>query len=292
MSQNQVDCVFDEPSLLGESPLWHPEEQALYWVDIEKPALHRFDPMTKQHDTWFMPTSITCIGLHAKEGLIAGMRHGFAKIMLPSGDMTMIYSPITDVERLMFNDGSCDRAGHFWVGTKNLIGQENTGLLYRLDLNGHCTEITEGFSVTNGIVWSPDNAILYICDSLARRIYQYDFTIETGKLSHKRIFAQLSEESGYPDGLAVDSEGGIWNAHWDGSRITRYLPNGNIDEVISLPVRCPTSCCFGGPDLTTLYITSASTGMNEDELKQNPKAGCVFSIQVGVKGLPESSYCG
>lgn len=292
MPQYQIECVFDEPSILGESPLWHYEEQVLYWVDIEKPALHCLDPETKEHCMWLMPAPITCIGMRAKGGLIAAMRYGFAKIASSSGQVTMVKSPITDTDGVMFNDGKCDRAGNFWAGTKNLLEQTNNERLYRLDSQGHCTEMGRGFVVTNGIVWSPDTSIMYVCDSLARIIYQYEFTIETGEFNNKKVFAQLAEESGYPDGLVVDSEGGIWNAHWDGWCITRYLPSGKINEVIKLPVQRPTSCCFGGSDLTTLYVSSASSSMSEYELKHNPQAGCVFAIQVGVKGLPEPQYLG
>lgn len=289
MSPFQIECIFDQPSSLGESPLWHIEEQALYWVDIEKPALHRFDPKTKQHRMWPMPTSIACIGLHEKNGLIAAMRYGFAHILLPSGKVEMISSPISDSDGVMFNDGNCDRAGRFWAGTKDTSEGSSNKSIYRLD-HDQLFKITDGFAITNGIVWSPDNSIAYICDSLARIIYQYDFSIATGILSNQEIFAQIPEEKGYPDGLAVDSEGGIWNAHWGGGCITRYLPNGNIDHVIHLPVPHPTSCCFGGPNLKTLYITSARLNMSDEEIKQNPLSGCIFATRLDITGVPETSY--
>ncbi len=286
---NKIKCIYNTPALLGESPLWHPEEQMLYWVDIEKPALHRLDPRTQQHRMWPMPTEIGCIALCAQGGLVAAMRYGFARIALPAGEVTMITSPVTEADGVMFNDGKCDRAGRFWAGTKDRLEQADIGSLYRLDAQGHCTEMAKGFTVTNGVAWSPDNTVFYVCNSPARIIYQYDFSITSGTLSHKRIFAHLPEDSGYPDGITVDSEGGVWNAHWDGWRVTRYLPNGKIDDVITMPVQRPTSCCFGGTELTTLYITSASTRMSAEELKQNPLAGCVFAVDVGVKGIVETA---
>ena len=288
----KIECIYNVPALLGESPLWDPEEQMLYWVDIEKPALHRFNPQTQQHQMWSMPTEIGCIGLHHAGGLIAAMRHGFARIALPSGEVTMMNTILSDADGVMFNDGKCDRAGRFWAGTKDLLEQSDIGALYRFDVTGKSTEITKGFAVSNGFAWSPDNSTMYVCNSPARIIYQYDFDIDTGTLSHKRIFATLSEESGYPDGVTVDSEGGVWNAHWDGGCLTRYLPNGKIDGVIKMPARRPTSCCFGGKNLTTLYVTSASTRLSEDELKQDPKAGCIFSLDVGIKGLLEPKFLG
>lgn len=288
----RIECIYDEPAILGESPLWHPKEQILYWVDIEKPALHCLNPQTKQHKMWSMPTAIGCIALRATGGLVAAMRYGFASIALPTGEVTMLTSLLTDADGVMFNDGKCDRAGRFWAGTKDRAEQADMGSLYKLDANNHVTEMAKGFAVTNGVAWSPDNTTFYVCNSPARIIYQYDFAIESGTVSNKRVFAELPAESGYPDGLTVDSEGGIWNAHWDGWRVTRYLPNGKIDVVIKMPVRRPTSCCFGGADLKTLYVTSASTRMSVEELKENPQAGSVFAMEVGVSGLQEPYFLG
>jgi sugar lactone lactonase YvrE len=287
-----VTCIFDQPALLGESPLWHPQEKKLYWVDIEKKAIHRLDPTTQQHHTWPMPTEIGCIAMSAKDGLMGALRYGFARINLSSEEVCMLQTPITALDGVMFNDGKCDRAGRFWAGTKDILEQSNIGALYRLDASLQCKEMARGFAVSNGFAWSPDNKYFYVCNSPERMIYQYDFDLKTGSISSPIIFAKLSEDSGYPDGLTVDSEGGLWNAHWDGWCITRYLPNGKIDRIIEMPVQRPTSCCFGGPDFKTLYVTSASTRLSAEELKQNPLAGCMFAVEVGVKGLPEPMYAG
>lgn len=289
---NTIECIYNQPALLGESPLWDAQQQMLYWVDIEKSALHCLDPQTKYHRVWSMPSEIGCIALRAGGGLVAALRYGFAYIELPSGHVTMMDTVLADADGVMFNDGKCDRAGRFWAGTKDLAEQNDIGALYRLDATGRSTEITKGYAVANGFAWSPDNTIFYVCNSSARIIYQYDFDLKAGTLNNKRIFATLSEESGYPDGVTVDSEGGVWNAHWDGGRVTRYLPNGKIDDVIKMPVRRPTSCCFGGANLTTLYVTSASTRLSAEELKQDPFAGCVFAVEVGIKGLIETKFIG
>lgn len=287
-----IECIYNQPALLGESPLWDADLQLLYWVDIEKSTLHSLDPRTQQHRVWTMPSEIGCIGLRAGGGLVAALRNGFAKIDLPSGQVSMINTVLTDADGVMFNDGKCDRAGRFWAGTKDLAEQNDIGALYRLDASGQVTEMDRGYTVANGFAWSPDNSILYVCNSAARIIYQFDFDIKNGTLNNKRIFATLPPESGYPDGVTVDSEGGVWNAHWDGWRVTRYLPNGKIDEVIKMPVRRPTSCCFGGPNMTTLYVTSASTRLSAEELKEDKFAGCVFSVDVGIKGLNETKFLG
>lgn len=287
-----IECIYNQPALLGESPLWDPQQQLLYWVDIERAELHCLNPKTKEHRVWSMPSEIGCIALRASGGLVAALRYGFAAIELPSGKVTMIDTVLTDTDGVMFNDGKCDRAGRFWAGTKDLAEQNDIGALYRLDVIGQATELTKGYAVANGFAWSPDNKIFYVCNSSARTIYQYDFDIKEGAISNKRIFATLSEDLGYPDGVTVDSEGGVWNAHWDGGCLTRYLPNGKIDDVINMPVRRPTSCCFGGPDLTTLYVTSASTRLSPKELEKDQFAGCVFSVDTGIKGLSETKFLG
>lgn len=287
-----IECIYDQPALLGEGPLWHPQEHVLYWVDIVKPALHRLDPKTKQHQSWFMPSEIGCIGLRAKGGLIAALRTGFAIIELPSGETRLVNEPIHNKSKTMFNDGKGDRQGRFWAGTKDVAEQAPLGSIYRLDANGECQALDHGFTVSNGLAWSPDNSIMYICDSPARVIYQYDFNPTSGAITNKKIFVRIAEDAGYPDGLTVDKEGYLWSAHWDGWRITRYAPNGAIDRVIEMPVQRPTSCCFGGPKLSTLYVTSASVRLTPAELNRQPLAGCVFAIETTFQGIPEPFYQG
>lgn len=287
----QINCIFQQQrNILGEGPLWHPQEQALYWVDIPKYELHRLDPHSSVHRSWQLHTEIGCIGLHSKGGLIAALRTGFAHIELPSGKVTMLNEPIKDRNDVMFNDGKCDRQGRFWAGTKNVKEAQPLGSIYRLDKNNHCVEVDTGFTVSNGLAWSPDNKIMYICDSPARHIYQYDFDINTGNISNKRIFTSVAEDAGYPDGLTVDSEGYVWSAHWNGWRITRYKPNGQIDLIIPMPVPHVTSCCFGGTNYKTLYITSASHSLTPAELTKAPQAGYLFAIDTPVCGLQEPSY--
>ncbi len=292
MQQKKVTCIFEASSKLGESPLWHPHENALYWVDIEGCLLHCLNPPTGVHRQWSMPSEIGCIGLASRSGLVAALRDSFVHIHLPSGEVALIDTPLTAEQGVMFNDGKCDRAGRFWAGTKDLLEQSDIGSLYYLDSERQCTESITGFAVSNGIAWSPDNTTFYICNSPAKVIYQYDFDLATAALSNRRVFATLPADAGYPDGLTVDSEGCIWNAHWDGFRITRYLPNGKIDNVIEMPVQRPTSCCFGGVDLTTLFVTSASTRMTAEELEKSPLSGAVFAIDVGIKGIPEPLFLG
>lgn len=286
----QAKCIFEQRNILAEGPVWHPQEQALYWVDIPNYKLHRLEPHAGVHRSWKLHTEIGCLGLHANGGLIAALRTGFAHIEIPSGKVTMLNEPIKNRSDVMFNDGKCDRQGRFWAGTKDVKEAQPLGNIYRLDQDHSCHEITTGFTVSNGLAWSPDNKIMYICDSPTRHIYQYDFNANTGTISNQRIFATVPEDAGYPDGLTVDSEGYIWSAHWNGWRITRYKPNGQIDLVIPMPVPHVTSCCFGGINNKTLYITSASRDLSQQKLAKASQAGYIFALETSIKGLPEPIY--
>lgn len=285
-----IKCIFEEPAILGECPLWQPTEQMLYWVDIVKKSLHRLDPKTGQHQRWSFDSEIACIGRLSDGGLIAALRTSIVFIDMPSGLVKVVSEPLGQQQKVMFNDGHCDQQGRFWVGTKHLEECEPKASLYCFNSKGKFREMDKGFTVVNGIVFSPDSQFMYVCDSPKRVIYRYDYQLETGYIKNKIIFAEIPMDAGYPDGLTVDSKGYIWNAHWDGFRITRYSPTGKIDRVIEMPVQKPTSCCFGGPQLSTLYITSASRDLTEEELQKNSKSGCVFSIETDVEGLIEPTF--
>ena len=292
--QNPV-VVCDETMLLGESPLWHPIEGCLYWVDIVAATLYRLDITTKKIKKFKMPSQIGSIGWRAKGGLISALSDQFASVNTETGQTETITLPLQTLQnarQLMFNDGKCDRQGRFWAGTKDIAEKKPIGSLYCLDSEGKATETISGFTVSNGIAWSLDNSRMYICDSPARQIYQYEFDPEQGRLGRCQIFAQVPEAEGFPDGLTVDSEGYLWSCHWDGWQITRYAPNGEVDGVIPMPVPRPTSCCFGGPDLKTLYVTSASIGLSASALEDAPQSGQLFALEVDVKGVAEPSYLG
>lgn len=288
-----IRCIYDTPSILGECPLWHPTEQVLYWIDILKPALHQLDPKTNQHQMWPMPTNICCIEPHAEGGLIAGMRTYFAHIDLPSGTVTNLAQVVKPDQPLMFNDGKCDRQGRYWAGTKDVHEKDPIATLYRLDHDGSVHPMAHHIVETNGIAWSPDNKTLYYCDTLPRHIWQCDFDAITGNISNQRIFVQVPEGQGLPDGLTVDHDGYIWSAHWNGARIVRYTPDGQIDRVIEMPVSLTSCCCFGGENYQTLFVTSISEKLTPAELAKEPLAGCVFAIDIDfTQGIPEPFYQG
>lgn len=286
-----IRCIVDTPCILGECPLWHPTEKVLYWIDILKPALHRLDPKTKQHQIWPMPTNICCIEPHADGGLIAGMRTYFAHIDLPSGKVTNIAQVVQPDQPLMFNDGKCDRQGRYWAGTKDVHEKDPIATLYRLDKDGSVHAMAHHIVETNGIAWSPDNKTMYYCDTLPRHIWQCDFDPATGNIANQRIFVQVPEGVGLPDGLTVDRDGFIWSAHWNGWGITRYTPDGKIDRVINMPVQLTSCCCFGGDNYQTLFVTSISENLTPEQLAKGPLAGCVFAVDIDfTQGIPEPFY--
>ena len=287
----KLDVICQEIMLLGESPLWHPMEKCLYWVDIVAATLYRLnkDGSTQK---FIMPSEIGSIAWSGKGGLIAALSDRFVSINTNTGDIQTIALALQGIKGVMFNDGKCDRQGRFWAGTKDIEEKRPLGSLYCLDKGGEVAEMLNGFTVSNGIAWNLDNSLMYICDSPARQIYQYEFDPIRGRLGQVQVFVQVPEEEGFPDGLTVDSEGYLWSCHWDGWRITRYSPTGEVDSVIPMPVPRPTSCCFGGPELKTLYVTSASIGLSAAKLADAPQSGQIFAVELNVKGLPESAYLG
>lgn len=285
----KLDVMCQEIMLLGESPLWHPVEECLYWVDIVAATLYRLkkDGSMKK---FTMPSEIGSIAWSGNEGLIAALSDRFVFINTKTGDIQTIALPLQGIKGVMFNDGKCDRQGRFWAGTKDIEEKRPLGSLYCLEKEGKVAEMLNGFTVSNGIAWNLDNSLMYICDSPARHIYQYEFDPINGCLGQVKVFVQVPEGEGFPDGLTVDSEGYLWSCHWDGWRITRYSPTGEVDSVIPMPIPRPTSCCFGGPELKTLYVTSASIGLSAAKLADAPQSGQIFAIELDVKGLPESAY--
>jgi sugar lactone lactonase YvrE len=271
--------------------VWSVKEQALYWVDVEGRCVQRLhrDAVTR----WDVPEPIGSIGLRCSAGLVAATRTGFIFLDTASGALTPISDPEASLPGNRFNDGKVDRNGRFWAGTKNLANTpEPSGSLYRLDADLRAHRITGGISCTNGIAWSPDNRVLYLCDTWLRRIYRYAFDASSGTAGRRTLFAELSPEQGFPDGLTVDAEGCVWNAHYDGWRITRYDADGQVMQILSLPVQHVTSLAFGGTDLSTLYVTSASMRLSEAARRSQPLAGHVFAFEPGVTGLPECCFAG
>jgi sugar lactone lactonase YvrE len=294
MSTNEIQALFETPMLLGECPVWHPDEAALYCIDIAGQAVHRYRPATKKHQSWPLPSEPGCIARCADGGLIVAMRSGIALLDTDSGALTPIADAPYDSSRMRFNDGRCDAAGRLWTGTLYEPRDQALGSLYCID-QGNIRNVGNPVTVSNGVAFSIDNRTLYHSDTTAHRINAYDFDLSTGEVSGGRLFKQFSTDKirdygGRPDGAAVDSENAYWCAMYEGGRLLRLAPNGDVLREISLPVRCPTMMAFGGDDLQTLYITTVRHNRAASELAQYPLSGCVLQMRVDVPGRIEPAY--
>ncbi|MCM0018363.1 MAG: SMP-30/gluconolactonase/LRE family protein [Tagaea sp.] len=291
-----IECVAAAGNILGESPIWDSRRQILWWVDIHALKLHSFTPSTGAHGISTLPEQVGSIGLRQNGGLVASTRLGFRFFDPAVGRMEPVTSPSDDPLAgrfdLRFNDGRCDRFGRFWAGTvqeKRVLGG---AALYRLDADRRCHLMADGVTVSNGLSWSPDDRTMYFADSQAREIYAYDFDGPSGSLGARRVFARYRPDDGIPDGATVDAEGYLWSAGIGGGRLLRYAPDGRLDREIPMPVTQPTSCTFGGPDLATLYVTSATVRLTAEDKAKQPLAGALFALDVGVRGLDEPRYKG
>ncbi len=286
----EVRCVVEEGFLVGESPRWHADEQALYWVDIYKPSIERFDPATGARRTFPMAERIGCFSFCTDGRVIAGMQSGIAFVDLESGAAERVFDLEPDNPESRFNDGRCDLEGRFWVGGLVETMDKQTNTLVRYDPDGSCREMVGGLICANGLAFSPDGAILYHSDSRQDYVWAWDLDAASGDISNRRPFITFDGREGRPDGAAVDAEGYYWICCVGAWHVRRYAPDGTVDRVIGVPVQRPTACTFGGPGLDTLYVTTATFPLPEDALATQPLAGSVFAIDVGVKGLPEPRF--
>jgi sugar lactone lactonase YvrE len=284
--------TIDAPrSMLGEGPRWHAGEEALYWLDIYGQRLHRYHPDSGEATTIEFDDMVSAFAFMPAGGYVLAVKRGFALADAAMRVTRRLEPLVEDDTDIRFNDGAADAAGRFWAGTMN-PRREPENYLYRLDRDGRAHVMESDITVSNGIGWSPDNSVMYYVDTPTRCVYAYDFDAAHGTISHRRVFAGPPDHPGNPDGIAVDREGGVWCAYWDGWRVVRYDAHGKVSEVIKVPVARPTACAFGGPDLRTLYITTARVGIGTDMLGQQPDAGALFAVQTSVAGLPPFDFAG
>jgi sugar lactone lactonase YvrE len=294
LPSTKIDCIVSDGNRLGESPVWSVREQKLYWVDSRGPMIFRHDPTTGITEKREMPSIIGSIGLRSAGAgkLIVAMQTGLHKLDFDTGTLDFLNDPEPDEHENRFNDGRCDRRGRFWSGTMNDTRRDPTGSLYRFGSQGEATKMLGDIIVPNSICWSPDDRTMYFADTYRMQIRSFKFDADSGTLSKETLFSETRDRPGRPDGSTVDAEGFLWNAEYNGGRVVRYTPDGRIDRVIDLPVALPTSCAFGGADLETLYVTSATQRLGPDDLAAQPDAGGVFAIRAGVSGLPEPEFFG
>jgi len=282
--------------VLSEGPRWHEERGELLWVDILGAKFHRGrldeDEALREVATIAVDRHIGAVAPAAGGGYVLAAGTGFLYVN-EAGEVRELAQPEAGRRDVRMNDGACDPAGRFWAGTMAYDESPGAGALYRLELDGSCTTVLTGLTISNGIGWSPDEPTMYLADSGTRSIFAFGFDHVTGELHDRRTLVHFAGPDVAPDGLTVDAEGHLWVALWGGGAILHYAPDGTLVSTVPLPVERPTSCAFGGPRLTSLFVTTAREGLDELALMRQPDAGRVFRIDgTGARGLPCLPYRG
>ncbi|MEP6844646.1 MAG: SMP-30/gluconolactonase/LRE family protein [Panacibacter sp.] len=293
MTNNEMTAtlLFDAKSQLGEGSFWHPKENKLYWVDIEKKELHIYDPGTKIDRHFVVPARIGSVVPVEDGGALVALESGIHFIDTKTGKLTFLNNPLS--ENIRFNDGKCDPSGRFWVGSMELDFKQDAASLYRFDKNNSIHEMVTNITCSNGIVWTADKKIMYYTDTPTGNIDAFNYDDATGNISNRRVVIKIPVGIGYPDGMTLDSEDKLWVALWGGNGVARFDPlTGKMLLKINVPAPHTTSCSFGGKDLKILYITTAREGLNDEQLKEYPLSGSLFSIDLDVKGAPANFYKG
>jgi sugar lactone lactonase YvrE len=289
----EAHCILEAQAMLGECPVWSAEEQALYWVDILAPALHRLEPATGATRRWTMSASIGSFGLRERGGAVVALRNGFHLFDFDTGRLTFLNDPEADRPGNRLNDGKVSPDGRFWAGTMDEESLSRpVAALYRLDPDGSCRRMVDGLIVSNGLAWSADGRTMFHSDSKGQVIYAYDYDVGTGTIANRRVIARPTEEIGRPDGGATDVEGCYWSAGNSAGVLNRWAPDGRLERQIPLPCVAPTMPCFGGPDMRTIFVTSLRHHVPEQRLAERPLSGGIFAVEVDVPGVPVARFAG
>ena len=308
--------VSPQPSELGESPFWHPQERMLYWVDIARRQILRADVRSGTLQQWDMQSEPGCIAPAASGGLVIALRHGVFRARHWGGPLVQIASLDYNPAQMRANDGKCDALGRFWIGTLDETRVTGNAALYALDCRAAGVAVVERktnpmtlpASTGNGLAWSPDGRTLYWADTASHRVYAWDFDAASAAMTGQRVFLQFESKplgwqadplapidaaagyAGRPDGAAVDVQGNYYLAMYEGRRLCQFSSTGALLATWPTPAQCPTMPCFGGDDLQTLYLTSARQKRSPAELEALPLSGCVFALRVAVPGLPVNCF--
>jgi L-arabinonolactonase len=296
-----VTCLLESRDKLGEGCFWDASRQYLWWLDIILPsAIHLLHVESGAHRTWQFDEMVTALARRGDGSLLVGSHRGLNIFDPATGTLTAwrAIDPETPTNR--GNDGACDARGRFWFGTMmnnvGALGEDlpitaATGKLFRVGPDGAITIMETDVGVSNGPCWSPDNRTFYFSDSMAQIIWAYDFDLDNGTISNRRVLND-SKDHGYPDGATVDADGCIWSARWEGSCVLRIDPKGRIDRVVPMPARRVTNVCFGGPKLDTLFVTTSRQHVPEAELRALPLQGGLFCFDPGVTGFEKHAFAG
>ena len=289
----KMELAADAGAILGEGPWWDASASVLYWLDIQGRRLHTFDPSLGKDRAVALAMRPGAVVGRARGGLLMAMEDGFAFADPLSGSRRTIVDPEAELPGNRFNDGKCDPLGRFWAGTMDDAEQAFSGSLYRLDPDLSWKRIIEGVGISNGLAWSPDGRTMYYIDTRARRVDAFDYDLDEGSISGRRIAFEVPASMGSPDGMTIDEEGMLWVALWEGWGLGRWDPRtGRLLERVRIPVARTTSCCFGGERLDRLFVTTARTGLDSEGLIFQPQAGGLFTLECGVRGQSSIPFAG
>jgi L-arabinonolactonase len=286
-----ADVVCDIRCELGEGPVWHAGERALYWLDGTGRALHRWREADGEARTWPMEKMPAAFAFNGEGTALLASRNGLGHFDFGSGLVDKSYEAApADFAEERFNDGKCDARGRFWVGTMDRCFSRPIAHLYRIDPDLSARKMQDGMILSNGIAWSPDYKVFYVCESRPGVVYAFDFDLDEGHIANRRVLIDYAGRDEGPDGCAMDAEGGLWIAEIRAGRVARYTPDGKLDRVIETPVSHPTSVCFGGAALDKLFVTSMRLAVSKEALAANPLHGGLFVADAGVKGMPVHGF--
>jgi len=287
-----VRLALDVRAELGEGPIWDDRRRRLLFVDIMRGHVHEFDPETGTDRVLDAGRPVGAVVLAERGDWILAAQDGFHRMDPETGRLETIAEIEADDPETRMNDGAVDARGRFWAGTMGMAGRAARGTLYRLDPGGFVHAMLSPVSISNGIDWSPDSSLMYYVDTPTRRLDVFDFDVEAGTISGRRAFVVLPGSAGWPDGLTVDADGGVWLALWQGGAVHRYTPDGEIDRVIPVPASLATKPAFGGAGLDDLYVTSAWIELDAAGRRAEPAAGGLFREQPGVRGRAANRFRG
>ena len=283
----KAELLFDAKSTLGEGPVWDFKKQLLFWVDIEGYQLHQYNPSSGKNKNWSFDEMIGAAVPKENGELLLAMERGLASFNLETGEVTKHRVLENSDPKIRFNDGKVGPDGAFWVGTMDKGCAPNAGNFFRVASNFETSLEIPNTSISNGLAWTSDKRTFYYIDSATFEIRAFDFNPENGSISNGKSVVKIPEEYGSPDGMCIDEEDMLWVAHWGGNCVRRWNPKmGEVREKIEVPAPHVTSCCFGGKDLKTLYITTARSGLSARQLEEYPLSGGLFVCEPNIKGTP------
>jgi sugar lactone lactonase YvrE len=291
----QPELILDLKLDLGEGPAWDSQAGILSFVDIRTGNLHLFHPATASHRTVNLGEPVGCAAPLSHGGFILGLRSGFAELdsPLPRGEGAGVRSILRpeNISGNRFNDGKCDPRGRFLAGSMDNAEKENTGSLYSYSPDGTFKTLLTGLGISNGLTWSPDYKTFYFIDTPTRVVMAYEYHLDTGDITNPFPVVHVPEEMGWPDGMTSDMDGMLWVAMWGGAMLTKWNPaTGQLLEMYPIPALNVSACCFGGANMTDLYVTSARKGMSEAQLEEYPLTGGLFRLTPGVCGMPTFKF--